>query len=199
MNDDLRWELENEKIVKTGHFRLTSGRHSDTYIQKDMILHYPNITNNICYAMYKKMVTISDVARPIITAPIMGAVSIASMIARQANLPFVYPEKIDTHLEFRRGFDKFIHGRNVIIIEDIITTGGSVLKLIDAVEECNGHVQAVVCIWNRQGFKPKDEIRFLPVIDQRVLSYKDKDDCPYCIKGMPLTDPKTEKIIEEPK
>jgi orotate phosphoribosyltransferase len=180
---ELRKLFEEHGIVKKGHFLLTSGNHSDTYINKDLIFTNHDIMIrtigefvSICRDKYNEI--------GVITGPVIAGAILAARFAPIVQLPFVYPEKIDGRMEFRRGFDKFIKNKNVFIVEDIVTTGGSILQTKDAIIRCGGNVVGAACIWNRACFPDVEAI-----IDEVVVAYH-PDNCPLCKKGIPLQDPK---------
>ena len=152
----------------------------------------PNILNNLSYNSYD-----------IITGPAIAGAILAAPIALKLNKIFVYPEKavesrlaadpnggvVETKvMKFQRGYDKRLKGSRVLIIEDIITTGGSVEKTITAVKKCGGKVVGISVIWNR-GRIYFDGLLNLSLINEFVPSYW-PDRCPNCQAGEPLQDPK---------
>ncbi len=185
--------LKKHGVVRSGHFELTSGRHSAEYINKDSIFCNPGL-------FVKTYYTIARGIRPhfkevnIITGPaIAGALLAMPVCLLFPDLKFVYPEK--TFIEetpamiFRRGYDKIIMAFPFVwIVEDIITTGSSVDKTIKAVEGCGGTVVGVSCIWNRGHYEPPVGY-FFPLISERVASYI-PEQCPMCKDGIPLEDSK---------
>lgn len=186
---ELKELFEKYGVIKIGHFKLTSGKHSNQYINKDAIYCIPdlyylvtrkmhsNILNNVPYDSYD-----------VITGPAIAGSILAAPIALKSNKIFVYPEKIDEKMLFRRGYDKILKDKRVWIIEDIITTGRSIEKTIDAVEKCRGHVVGISAIWNRGQYKIAG-IPFLSLINEAVISYW-PDECPNCKAGDSLQNPK---------
>lgn len=198
-----RWD-----IIKTGHFMLTSGRHSDIYCNKDLINPNPlvreavtmDLTTVVEHDVINQVAPNEVSSKIIITGPAVAGAIWALPVANALGTAFVYPEKGKVHnghniadiMEFRRGYDKFLEDRLVIIVEDIITTGKSVNLTADAIKKCGGLVSAVVAIWNRTG-KTFDFPSFA-LINDKVDDW-DRDDCPLCAGGIPLTNPKTGKVI----
>lgn len=202
--------FEEYGIIKTGHFKLPLGQHSDQYINKDTIYCIPNlfllvvkkictnILNNLSYNSYD-----------IITGPAIAGAILAAPIALKLNKIFAYPEKavesrlaadpnrgvIETNImKFRRGYDKILKGSRVLIIEDIVTTGNSIEKTIQAVEKCGGKVVRISVIWDRRQDTLRrlwrmDDIPLISLINYPVCSYW-PDECPNCQAGEPLQDPK---------
>lgn len=190
--------FEKYGIIKNGHFKLTSGKHSNQYINKDAIYSNPILFNKVVM----KMVRVLDPyinTFDVITGPaIAGAVLAAPISLQLFDKIFVYPEKVEddplagnpskwTKMVFRRGYDKILKNKRVWIIEDIITTGSSVEKTIVAIEKCGGKVIGISAIWNR-GLWCKNT-RFLSLINEIVSSYW-PDECPNCKAGEPLSNPK---------
>lgn len=185
--------MVNHDIVKYGHFKLTSGLHSDKYINKDDVLAFPKLYTTII----KSMVDIAEDSfeYQYVTGPSIAGSIFAAMFAIKTNSPFAYPEKISSIstgqvMKFRRGFEYKITGKHVLIIEDIITTGGSVQKTINAVEECGAIVSGIISLWNRTGWTPDAKsIICKSLINIPVDSYTEEM-CPLCKSGIVLTDPK---------
>ena len=212
-------KLEIENVIKRGHFLLTSGRHSDVYINKDAIFCNPDLFNDVINIMYMK---VHQLDFDVVTGPAIAGAVLAAPLARNLGKIFVYPEKIingpacpiSEGMQFRRGYDKVLKDKKVILIEDIITTGGSVLKTIDAIHECGGTVEKVIAIWNRSKWTT-EHCEVDSIIKETVESWE-ADDCPMCEAWLkeehhkcdtcpstecdcevkyPLTDPKTGYII----
>jgi len=191
--------LEQHGIVKTGHFRLASGRHSAKYVNKDAIWPKgPCVYRQVVYGLAE----LAGVGKPIVsrrydlvTGPAIAGAVLAATVAWLVDKPFVYPEKIVStyhdQMEFRRGFPAAIKDKRVLIIEDVITTGASVIKVANAIWACDGAVTGVVCMWNRSSTwpagMPSVEVRSL--VHEAIESWEAKE-CPLCAEGVPLTDPK---------
>lgn len=189
-------ELTTKGIVKHGHFKLTSGRHSDTYIQKDRIILDPELRTEIINAFCKIICPSITPRAEIIVGPIMGALPFASIVAAKLQLPLVYPDMAfdESGIIFRRGFDKFIKGKTVFIIEDIVTTGNSFRDLSSLIVHVGGEVTGIACIWNRGKIIPNrgGNLYFNALIHKQIDSW-DQDEhsnCPDCAKGIPLINPK---------
>ncbi len=197
--------LKSNNIIIEGHFKLTSGNHSNIYIQKDLIHHFPEAYSQVQNALEHLS---NDFKFDVITGPAIAGAVIARDIATLRKVPFVYPEKIidlkelenniyqisemlynndlPTKMTFRRGHDKFINGKRILIIEDIITTGKSIKQTADVIYQCGGTVSGVVAIWNRCGW---NEIRTSSIINQSVEHFS-PEECPLCKSNIPLQDPK---------
>ena len=183
--NDIMDAFECLNIIRSGHFKLSSGRHSDTYIQKDLIHLYPRLYNNINYTFYN-IIKHSLKDFNLITGPPLAGAFFAKTLAYDCNKPFIYPEKVNGEIVLKRGFDKIIKGKNVLIAEDIITTGGSVEKLIRIIEDNGGTVFKVLCIWNRNNWDKYD----CEGIIRLTLNDYEPENCPLCKEGIRLIDPK---------
>ncbi len=189
-------KFKEEGIIREGHWLLSGGNHSSLYIDKDKMFRsklFPMVISTMAYSC-AKWVDLQKVN--VITGPaVAGAVLAAPVFYEMRRVPhggllrFVYPEKMDGKMVFRRGYDKFLRGKNVLIIEDIITTGKSVAKTASAIYDCGAFVEAVACVWNRTNWTNP----YFPVVSliyERVESYS-PENCPICRENkIPLTDPK---------
>lgn len=191
----LRLQMYNEQIVKDGHFILASGKHSDTYVQKDRMVIKPTLRHTILSLMTSAIIPIRDQVDGI-TGPAAAGLAWASPIADRLHLPLVYPEKtLEGTMSFGREFPEFIKGKKLLQIEDIITTSKSVNLTKNAIEECGGECGGVVCIWNRGDWEPPEHWFYRAMVTKNINSYI-KEICPDCDNpDNPLTDPKTDKII----
>lgn len=190
-------KFKEEGIIREGHFLLTSGEHSKLYIDKDRIFRsnlFSPIVSSITTLAYQHfdlrkidVITGPAVAGAVLAAPV--CLEIQNRAAMGKPIYFVYPEKIDGKMVFRRGYDKFLYGRNVLIVEDIVTTGKSIIQTALAIYECGGNVEGVVSIWNRTDF----QCLYVPVIsliNKKVESWK-PEDCLACRENiLPITNPK---------
>lgn len=204
-------------IVKKDHYKLTSGNHSDLYCSKDAINLHPLLRTEVLVNLSKmagKFIVDLNfqpheyAEKVVITGPAVAGAIWAAPVAGKWQLPFVYPEKAKvekgTMMEsnqgtedvmiFRRGYDKFLKGKLVIIVEDIISTGKSINLTADAIKRCEGIPLAAVAIWNRTG--ATFDFPCESIINQEVPMWAPGvDTCPLCDQGVPLMDPKTDTEI----
>lgn len=173
--------------LRDGHFRLASGRHSPTYIEKFQVLHDPRETERLCGA-------IADWARAVdvatIAGPTTGGIILAHEVARQLGARAIYAERrTDGGREFRRGL-RLARGERVLVVDDIMTTGGSVQETTGAVSAAGGVVAAVAVLVDRSGGSVELEVPMLALWRLDIPSYE-ADRCPLCAKGVPLAHPGT--------
>jgi len=184
--------FEKYNVIKHGHFKLTSGRHSNTYIDKNKITTDAELFKTVMIKLSCRTLKFNN--HSIITGPAISGAVFAAALATTENKAFVFPEKIadpntgNFTMEFRRGYDKFIRDKYILLIEDIITTGGSVQKTIDSIIINGGNVVGVLAIWNRSEWEPSN-CPIESLINQPVDSWE-PENCPLCKDGVILTDPK---------
>jgi orotate phosphoribosyltransferase len=195
----LKHDYIDAKVIMDGHFKLTSERHSNRYVNKDIV--YGS------FAYYDTVSLIAEKCKSelfnVLTGPaVAGAVLAASVhtqLCSQAIIGkrFIYPEKINNLMEFRRGYDKIITNQKVLIIEDIITTGSSIMKTAESIEKNGGIVTGAICIWNRSNWEPENKrFKVQSLFNDSIESWEPKD-CPLCKDKIPLIDPKTGMEITE--
>jgi len=164
--------------ILKGHFLLTSGRHSDTYMQCAKLFVYPDESEKLCKELAK---TLKNYKADYIVAPAVGGIIIGYEIARQAGLPNFFAERQDGVFTLRRGFE-LPKGSKVIVVEDVITTGGSVKEVIELVDKLGSIAVCVGCIVDRSNGKVDFKIPMHSLLAIDVKSY-DADDCPLCRDG----------------
>jgi len=183
--------FEDNNVIKRGHFILSSKRHSDIYINKNMITTSAELFNIV---ILKLMIKALDFRKyNLITGPATAGAILASAMAIMQNKAFVYPEKefqADGKfiMKFNRGYNKVIKNEKILLIEDIITTGNGVQQTINAIEKDGGDLVGVISIWNRTGWNPFG-YKCKSLIDIFVDSWEEKE-CPMCKQNIPLTNPK---------
>ncbi|MAQ58173.1 MAG: orotate phosphoribosyltransferase [Chloroflexi bacterium] len=166
-----------------GHFSLTSGRHSDRYLEKFNLLQWPEYTEKIC----KLMADFGrDFAPKSVAGPTTGGVLLAYEVARQIGVRGLFCEKDpDGGRSFQRGFS-FSPGEAVLVVDDIVTTGGSLVDTIAAVRNAGADPVAVVSIADRTGGKIDLGLPFFAALTIEIPSWESSE-CPKCLAGEPIT------------
>lgn len=176
--------LRSTGAMLEGHFQLTSGRHSGTYIEKFRIMENPPATTAMCGMIADHY---RDSGAELVVGPALGGVILAFETARQLGTGSIYAEKDGQGgLFFDRGF-KIEPGQNVIVIDDVLTTGGSVRKTLDVVREAGGNVVGVAFLIDRTNGGVDFGVPFYACHSMSVESFP-PDDCPLCRQGLPLTE-----------
>jgi len=143
-------EFEAAGALLKGHFVLSSGRHSDTYLNKSIVSMYPDRTARLCKALAEKAVTHFGNRIDYVVAPAMGAIIYGYETARHLEKPFMFTERVDGNFTLRRGFGVPENAR-VLIIEDIVSTGLSARECIAAVRDLGAEVMGLACLIDRSG------------------------------------------------
>ncbi|QIB27528.1 orotate phosphoribosyltransferase [Caloranaerobacter azorensis] len=167
-----------------GHFLLSSGKHSDRYVQCAKVLRYPDFAEKVLKVVVDK---VKDLKIDKVVGPAMGGVIVSYEMGRQLGKEAIFTERRDGVMQIRRGF-KINKGDKILITEDVVTTGKSSLEVKDVIEKFGGEVIGIACIVDRRA----DNVDLgLPVFSAIKLDIKtyDKEDCPLCKKGLPIEKP----------
>jgi orotate phosphoribosyltransferase len=177
--------LKDSGALLEGHFILTSGLHSPQYIEKFRVLEQPRYTEMLCKEIAAKYKA-SGIT--VVIGPMTGGIILAYETARQLGVKSIFTERIDSppaeragKMKFRRGFTISPSDR-VLIVEDIITTGGSVQEVIDEVKKHNSTIIGLSCLVDRSSGRAKFDIPFSPLRVMDVETYP-PDNCPLCKSG----------------
>jgi len=182
--EDLIKIFKESNAMLEGHFLLTSGRHSDRYLQCALVLQDPQTAEKLAMELAAK---ISEKNIDVVIGPALGGVTLAYEMARQLKTKALFAERDNGVMTLRRGF-KIPEGARVLVVEDVVTTGGSVLEVIDVVKEAGGQVVGVASLVDRSNGKVDFRYPFYSLLPLEVISYEAKD-CPLCEKGLPLVKP----------
>lgn len=173
-------EIFNQtKAILKGHFVLTSGRHSDTYMQCAKLFVYPDKAEQICAALCNKL---KEINIDYVVSPAVGGIIMGYQVAKLLNKPNLFFERQDGKMTLRRGFE-LPQGSNVLVVEDVVTTGGSVKEVISQVESMGGKVAAVASIVDRSGGNVDFGKKFVSLLSMEIISYSEQD-CPLCKQGL---------------
>lgn len=168
-------------VLLKGHFRLTSGRHSNRYLQCAKIFRSPKYSEELCGALAEKY---RGAGVEIVIGPAMGAVQMAYEVSRALGCENFFTERGDDgKMALRRGFE-VKPGQKVLVVEDVVTTGGSVREVIDLVKAAGGTVVGVGSIVDRTGGKIDFGVPFQSVVSLEVESWEPQN-CPLCKAGAP--------------
>lgn len=168
--------LKKSDALLEGHFLLSSGKHSNRYIQCAKVLRFPKYAEAVLSTVVDQ---IKDLDIDLVVGPAMGGVIVSYELGRQLNKETVFTERKDGVMELRRGFE-VKPGARIIIAEDVVTTGKSTIETKKALEALGGEVIGVACIANRTN----DDIG-MPIYSAIKLDIQvhDADECPLCKEG----------------
>lgn len=179
--------LSKEEAVKVftdsgalmeGHFVLTSGRHSDRYMQCAQVLQYPEYTEILARHLAD---TFRDDHIDVVIGPAMGGIIVAYEVARQLGVPAIFTERMEGEMVLRRGF-MIEPGERVLVVEDVVTTGGSVCEVIKVVNTFGGKVAGVGVLVDRSNGKVSFGVKQEAVFTMDIESWE-VSSCPMCQEG----------------
>lgn len=175
-NIDVVKILKECDALLEGHFLLSSGKHSNRYVQCAKVLRFPDKARDVLSVVVDK---IKDLDIDLVVGPAMGGVIVSYELGRQLGKETVFTERKNNIMELRRGFE-VKPGDRIIIAEDVVTTGKSTIETKKVLEELGGNVIGVACIANRT----KDDIG-MPIYSAIDLDIQvfDSEDCPLCKDG----------------
>lgn len=190
MNKDRVEEIFHDlEVLRHGHFLYTSGRHGDAYMQCARLLEHPKYLVEIIKGLSEEF---KDDNIDIVIGPAIGGITISYEFARQLNTLSYFAEREDNVMTLRRGF-KIPKGARVLVVEDVITTGGSVKEVIDVVKKEGGELVGVAVIVDRTGGQIDFGTKFISAYSDELMSY-DANKCPLCKEGkLPLEKPGSRK------
>ena len=190
MHEGVLEALKSAGALKTGHFLLASGRHSNQYVEKFDLLRQPTETVIACAGFAKQF---ADAGIDVVAGPTTGGIILAFETARQMGVVAAYAERATDGAngrEFRRG-TTFEPGSRVLVVDDILTTGGSVRETLAALEKHEVEVVAVGVLVDRSGGKTSFPVVPLYSLVQLDIETWTADECPLCASGEPLVKPGT--------
>ncbi len=182
--------FEETEGIKKGHFQLASGRHADTYMQCAKLFMYPDKSSRLCKELAANLAGREDIE--FVASPAIGGIIMGYEMARELGVPNIFLERIDGKLTMRRGFG-FKEGAKFLVVEDVVTTGGSVFETIEEIERLGGKVIAVASIVDRSNGTVNFGRPHTSLLTLDIVSY-DAGDCPLCKEGVPLTKPGTKAL-----
>ncbi|NTW27778.1 MAG: orotate phosphoribosyltransferase [Coriobacteriia bacterium] len=190
MNDaEIMQALERAEAIRSGHFVLTSGRHSAQYVQCARVLEDPALTTDLARTAVSRLP--EDLEIDIIAAPAVGGLIIGFAVAQALGVRFIFSEREQGRMVFRRAFE-VPAGARVLVVEDVVTTGGSVAEVIDLVRAAGGTVVGVVSLIDRGGEK-KFDAPFWPLLQLEVESWESCS-CVLCADNIPVYSPGSRRI-----
>jgi len=189
MSIDVLETLRRIGALKQGHFLLSSGRHSDHYVEKFELLRLPVETQRVCAAIAERF---DDRPIDVVVGPTTGGILLAFEVARQLGCPAAYAERRtdgQPGREIRRG-TMFRAGNRVLVVDDILTTGGSVQETLQALAPHHVEIVAVAVLVDRSAGRVQFEVPLIPLATLEIDTYL-PEHCPLCARRLPLVKPGT--------
>jgi orotate phosphoribosyltransferase len=182
--DDLLDLFKQSGALLEGHFRLSSGLHSAAYLQCALVLSDPKAAERLGRALGEKT---SGLGANVVLSPALGGVVIGQEVGRALGVRALFAERVDGVLTLRRGFTLGPTDR-VLVVEDVLTTGGSTRETMDVARAAGAHVVGAASIVDRSGGAARFDVPFETLLPIEVTSYQ-PDACPLCAKGLPVVKP----------
>jgi orotate phosphoribosyltransferase len=167
-----------------GHFRLTSGLHSDRYLQSALVLQYPDLAERLGRALAARC---SHLQATAVLSPALGGIVIGQEVGRSLGVRAMFAERQDGRLTLRRGFSLGPEDR-ALVVEDVVTTGGSTMETARVAEGFGAHVAGAGAIIDRSGGASTLELPLQALVRLDVPTYQ-PDSCPLCARGLPVVKP----------
>jgi orotate phosphoribosyltransferase len=177
--------FEKAGAVLQGHFLLSSGLHSPVYWEKFQVLQYPKYTEKLCRLIAEHF---GKSGVQVVAGPTTGGIILAYEVGRQLGVRGIFAEKSQAGgREFRRGF-RIAPGERVLIVDDVMTAGGSLRGTVDAVRRLGGNIVGIGVLVDRSPEKLEFDVHFFSCHRAEVITYP-PEQCPLCAAGIPLVKP----------
>ncbi|MBI4728902.1 MAG: orotate phosphoribosyltransferase [Acidobacteria bacterium] len=168
-------------VLRRGHFALSSGRHSDVYLQCAAVLQHPRIALSLGEALAVRFRDHVDA----VVSPALGGILIGNAVAYELSVRFAFAERVEGRLELRRG-QEIRRGERVVVVEDVVTTGGSAAEVCALCEAAGAHVLGVGALVDRSEEAPPFRLEALLRVKARAW---EPESCPLCAAGEPRERP----------
>jgi orotate phosphoribosyltransferase len=173
-----------------GHFRLSSGLHSTGYLHYALVLQHPVHAEALGRALAERVRAL----RPtVVLSPALGGLIIGHEVGRALGVRAIFAERQEGALTLRRGF-MLTETDRVLVIEDVLTTGGSTRETIQVARAAGGHVVGTAAIVDRSGGGPRFDIPFEALLEVDLPTYE-ADACPLCARGEPVAKPGSRPVV----
>ena len=184
MSNEVLQIFKDSGAMLEGHFLLTSGLHSPEYWEKFRILQYPHHTVRLCQLIAEHY---RDQNIKVVAGPTTGGIILAFEVARQMGIRSIFAEKEGNIRTFRRSLS-LEPGERVLIVDDVLTTGGSVKEVIEAVNGLSGNISGIGVLVDRTPQDIDFGIPLFSCLKVKTVTYQPSE-CPLCASGIPLVKP----------
>lgn len=185
-------EFEEAGAILHGHFVLSSGLHSDTYIQCAKIFEHPSRAMKVCELLASKIKKELSSPVDLILSPAIGGIIVGYEIGRQLGIRTMFCERVNGKFELRRGFE-IKQGEKILLIEDVITTGKSSLEAVKCAEDSGGKVVAEASLIKR-GSETKLPFPVISLIELNIKNYNEAE-LPEELKQLPIMKPGSREYL----
>jgi orotate phosphoribosyltransferase len=188
--DELLDLFRRSGALLEGHFRLTSGLHSSGYLQCALVLQHPEHAEALGRAIAERTRSLRATA---VLSPALGGVVIGHEVGRALGVRALFAERQDGELTLRRGF-VIAENDRVLVVEDVLTTGGSTRETMQVARASGGQVVGAASIVNRSGGRAAFDVPFASLLDIDLPTYE-PNDCPLCSQGLPVIKPGSRPVL----
>ncbi len=179
--------FQDSDALLQGHFKLTSGKHSEWYFEKIRLIEKPVVMDKIIDLLVEKIRR--DVPDfDYVVSPAYGAIALGFLAALKLGKKFAFTQRVDEKMSFRPGFSG-IAGTRAVIVEDILTTGGSINEVVACFKEHNVRTAGIYVLVDRSGGSVLIEGQAVGSLLSLKVEAFDPDACPFCALDMPITKP----------
>jgi orotate phosphoribosyltransferase len=182
--EEIRELLVETDVIQEGHFVLSSGRHADIYMQCAKVLQYPEHAAILAAEIAEKW---EDETIDVVIGPALGGVVLSYAVAEELGVRSIFSERKNGEMKIRRGFE-LKPGENVLVVEDVVTTGGSVKEVLAVLEELDVEIVGLSSIVDRSNGQVKFNYDFKALLPVDIKSYK-AGQCKLCEDNVPITRP----------
>jgi orotate phosphoribosyltransferase len=183
-HDDVLQLFRESGALLEGHFRLTSGLHSPGYLQCALVLQYPPKAEALARALASRL---RDLAPTVVLSPALGGIVIGHEMGRALGVRAIFAERQDGGLTLRRGFS-LAPGDRVLVVEDVVTTGGSTRETIEVARTAGATVVGAASIVDRSGARAELGVPYHALLQMTLPTYEAAA-CPLCAQGLAVTKP----------
>ncbi|MBL4602627.1 MAG: orotate phosphoribosyltransferase [Emcibacteraceae bacterium] len=184
---DVLKEFRDAKALLEGHFLLSSGLHSEMYLQCARVLMCPKRAARLCATLAEKIKLTIDEQIDLVVSPAMGGVIVGYEMGRQLGINAIFTERVEGEFELRRGFE-IPQGANILMAEDIVTTGLSSRECIETITKYGGNVVAASCLVDRSNGKVDVGVPLTSLMGLEIPAYS-KDNLPDHLKAREAVKP----------
>jgi len=188
--DELLDLFRRSGALLEGHFRLTSGLHSSGYLQCALVLQHPAHAEALGRAIADRTRSLRPTA---VLSPALGGVVIGHEVGRALGVRALFAERQDGELTLRRGF-VIAENDRVLVVEDVLTTGGSTRETMQVARASGGQVVGAASIVNRSGGRAAFDVPFASLLDVDLPTYE-PNECPLCAQGLPVIKPGSRPVL----
>jgi len=182
--EEIRELLVETDVIQEGHFVLSSGRHADIYMQCAKVLQYPEHAATLAAEIAAKW---EDEEIDVVIGPALGGVVLSYAVAEELGVRSIFSERKNGEMKIRRGFE-LKPGEKVLVVEDVVTTGGSVKEVLAVLEQLDVEIVGLSSIVDRSNGQVKFNYDFKALLPVDIKSYK-AGQCKLCEEGVAITRP----------